>query len=136
MDKFAVIEHITSQDRDLAIIISRAASPPETTFVSKAAHPFQAGFIVYPAGSVIARHEHLPVERRLSGTSEVLVVRKGCCDVSIYDCDRRFVTRRRLETGDIIVLLAGGHSFDIVEDCILFEIKQGPYMGPDEKVRY
>jgi hypothetical protein len=38
-----------------------------------------------------------------------------------------------LETGDIILLVAGGHGFRCLEDTVLLEIKQGPYTGLVEK---
>jgi len=41
-----------------------------------------------------------------------------------------------LETGDIVMLVNGGHGFSLLEDTILFEIKQGPYTGLVEKERF
>lgn len=33
--------------------------------------------------------------------------------------------------GDLIVLLSGGHGFEILEDTKFFEVKQGPFIGTD-----
>jgi hypothetical protein len=41
-----------------------------------------------------------------------------------------------LRAGDLIVFLAGGHGFRLLEDCVMLEIKQGPYSGVDEKTRF
>ena len=32
--------------------------------------------------------------------------------------------------------VGGGHGFRMIEDTVLFEIKQGPYGGPAEKERF
>ena len=108
----------------------------ETTFVSPAEAPLQLGFIVYGAGKSISPHVHLPVERRISGTSEFLWVRKGHCDVDLYDDARNLVATKSLRSGDAILLLAGGHSFRMHEDTVLAEVKQGPYFGNAEKERF
>ena len=43
---------------------------------------------------------------------------------------------RMLEAGDVVLLLDGGHSFDIIDDARMIEIKQGPYVGEADKLRY
>ena len=34
--------------------------------------------------------------------------------------------------GDTIILLAGGHGFNILEDTKMIEVKQGPYLSQAE----
>ena len=41
-----------------------------------------------------------------------------------------------LLAGDWIILLDGGHGFEILEPSVLFEVKQGPYAGDKDKVRF
>ena len=41
-----------------------------------------------------------------------------------------------MEQGDIVILVAGGHGFEMLEDTVLMEIKQGPYTGLKEKERF
>ena len=41
-----------------------------------------------------------------------------------------------LEAGDIILLAAGGHGFEVIEEVEMVEIKQGPYLGDRDKVRF
>ena len=41
-----------------------------------------------------------------------------------------------LKAGDVVVLLSGGHSFTMLEPSQLVEIKQGPYLGEKEKIRF
>jgi hypothetical protein len=105
-------------------------------FVTPNAATLQVGFVVYPAGGRIARHVHRPIERTISGTSEVLVVRSGACELDVYDSSHTLVATRLLTRGDVMVMLAGGHGFRVTEDAVLLEVKQGPYTGPDEKERF
>ena len=36
----------------------------------------------------------------------------------------------------MILLCAGGHGFDILEETEMIEIKQGPYVGESDKTRF
>jgi len=87
----------------------------------------QVGYVVYPAGGEIPRHAHLPVERHLVGSTEVLVIQQGRCEVDVYSEERRLVATRELGLGDILISVGGGHGFRVLEDLVLLEIKQGPY---------
>ena len=127
------IEEIYAGEQLLAVIIRAALDPPVTTFVTAESLPQQVGFIVYPAGGEVVRHVHRPIRRVLEGTSEVLVIREGSCEADFYDDSRAFVATRELARGDIVVLVAGGHGFRILEDTTFLEVKQGPYTGLDEK---
>jgi len=130
-----VVDVISAGGNVLAYVV-RGADPGGTTFPVPPEVPLQVGFVVYPAGGEIARHEHVPLERRLDKTCEVLIVRSGSCDVDLYDGDRRLVATERLETGDVILLVEGGHGLRMNEDTVLLEVKQGPYTGLGEKERF
>ncbi len=41
-----------------------------------------------------------------------------------------------LGEGDAVVLVRGGHGFQVLEDLEMIEVKQGPYMGEKDKVRF
>ena len=40
---------------------------------------------------------------------------------------------QELKAGDVAVLFSGGHGFEILEDTLMLEIKQGPYAGTKDK---
>jgi hypothetical protein len=111
-------------------------TPSETTFFTPPEFKQQVGFVVYPQGGVIARHVHRPLERHLVGTSEVIVVRSGRCELDIFDDDRTLVATRELAAGDVMLMVGGGHGFRMLEDTVLLEVKQGPYTGIEEKERF
>jgi cupin fold WbuC family metalloprotein len=93
----------------------------------------QLGFVVHPAGENIPSHMHRPEQRHLSGTSEILVVIEGACEIDLFDDDHAHVATRQLQQGDVVLLASGGHGFRMLQDTVLLEIKQGPYMGQAEK---
>lgn len=130
------VEEILWEDNTLAYIIRAEAKPEATTFITPPEFNFQGGFVVYPAGGEVTRHTHVPLERHIVGTSEVLLVREGRCLVDIYTDDHELVVTRELGQGDILLMINGGHGFRMTEDTVLFEVKQGPYIGLNEKERF
>lgn len=67
----------------------------------------------------------------------MLVVKKGRCQIDIYKDDRELVATRELHTGDVMLMVGGGHGFRmLVEDTVFLEIKQGPCTGLDEKEQF
>jgi hypothetical protein len=130
------IETITDGEETLAYVVRASNAPDRTLFVTPDDCVQQVGFVVHSAGSEVQRHFHLPVERKIVGTPEVLVVRQGRCEMDVYDRDQRFVATTELAPGDVMVMVSGGHGFRMQEDTILLEVKQGPYFGPDEKRQF
>lgn len=130
------VEQLTWRGKPLAYIIRAEMSPEKTTFITPSESNFQLGFVVYPAGGEIARHLHRPLERKITGTCEVLVVKRGRCLIDIYSDDREVVATRELRIGDVMLMVGGGHGFRMLEDTVFLEVKQGPYTGVDEKERF
>jgi hypothetical protein len=130
------VELITSAGRPLAYVIHAGYRPVETTFPTSPELSLQVGFVVYPAGGEVAPHRHRPVERSVVGTAEVIVVREGQCALDVYDDDAELVATRELGPGDVMLMVGGGHGFRMLEPTVLLEVKQGPYLGADEKERF
>ena len=127
------VEQISSNGQALCYVIRANTKPDNTTFITPPDAKQQVGFIVYPKGGVIARHIHRPLERHIIGMAEVLLVRSGLCQIDIYDEQENLVTSRDLYQNDVVLMVGGGHGFQIKEDTVLLEIKQGPYLGADDK---
>lgn len=130
------IEWIKDGDKILSLIIRANFSPEKTSFVTPENFIQQAGFVVYPREGVIANHIHKPLHREIIGTPETLLIRKGKVKVHFFNNARELKGEAIIEAGDILMLVSGGHGFTMLEDSILFEIKQGPYTGLDEKERF
>jgi hypothetical protein len=131
-----LVEAIAWQGQPLCYIVRRQLNPDQTTFLTPADLNLQVGYVVHPAGHEIQRHVHRQIERTVFGTCEVLVVRKGRCFIDVYSKERELVAMRELGEGDVMIMVAGGHGFRMLEDTVLLEVKQGPYPGIDEKERF
>jgi hypothetical protein len=129
----SMMESITSDGQVLAYIIRGKTMPEKTVFPTPDDLELQVGFVVYKAGGVVTPHRHVPISRKIDRTCEVIVVKKGRCEVDLYGEDRQVLASRELRTGDVFVLVSGGHGFRMMEDTILLEIKQGPYYGLSER---
>ena len=130
------IHRIDSARGPIGYVITGAESPSETTFITDPEANLQVGYVVKAAGEDIARHDHKKVERHIAGTAEVLVVREGSCEIEFYDEQRSFLEATKVSAGDVVVMLAGGHGFKILEDTVFLEVKQGPYPGLEEKDQF
>ena len=130
------VEYIKVEEELLCIIVKAPTYLERTTFVTPENLNLQVGFVVYKAGDEVPRHYHNEIERTVSSTSEVINVRVGSCNVQIYDDSQNLVADRRLDMGDIVIFVGGGHGFRMNKDTVLSEVKQGPYIGIDEKTNF
>lgn len=129
-------EHILWNGRPLCYIIRAAVNPEKTTFLTPPEFKQQVGFVVYPAGGAIVPHLHLPLERHLVGTSEVLIIKRGRCLLDVYSDNKELVATRELREGDLMLMVGGGHGFRMLEETVFLEVKQGPYLDVVEKERF
>jgi len=132
----SLVERIYWGETCLAYIVRAGFLPDETIFLTPPEYKQQVGFVVYPVGGEVKQHTHRSLERHITGTSEVIIVKKGRCLLSVYNDDHKLVTTRELHPGDLMLMVGGGHGFSMLENTTLLEIKQGPYTGADEKVRF
>ena len=92
----------------------------------------QVGVWGYGAGKQLKAHIHNEVPRTVLWTQEVLFVRSGRIRSNVYDTAEQKVAELEVGAGDVIILLRGGHGYDILEDGTqVLEIKNGPYVGAD-----
>jgi len=130
------VEKITHETRLLAIILRADTSVEGVKFYTSDDSAQQIGTMAWPEGHIIIPHVHRLVERTISQTQEVLVIQKGKVRVDFYDDQQNYLESRILVAGDIIHLSTGGHGFTMLEDSVMVEIKQGPYVGEQDKVRF
>jgi mannose-6-phosphate isomerase-like protein (cupin superfamily) len=79
-------------------------------------------------GKVFKPHKHLNRKCDIH-IQEAFIILKGKGKLRIYDFDDSPIGNYPLKEGDLTVLLQGGHSLEIEEDCMLYELKNGPYEG-------
>ncbi|WP_374659989.1 hypothetical protein [Inhella sp.] len=101
-------------------------------FFSPDADFIQAGTWGYPAGKELLAHSHNEAHRDVAWTQELLYIRKGRLRARIYAPTDELVDTLEAGEGDLLMLLRGGHGYDILEDGTqVLEVKNGPYLGPD-----
>jgi mannose-6-phosphate isomerase-like protein (cupin superfamily) len=134
--KEAFVQEIKHNDDLLAIVISGRFYESGIHFFTPGELSQQLAYMNYPAGKVIPAHVHNPVHRDVFFTQEVLVIKKGRLRVDFYSSDRTYLESRILEAGDVILLIMGGHGFEVLEELEMIEVKQGPYVGDQDKTRF
>ena len=130
------IENIEYEGQILAIIIRNNFHKSGIHFFTPNEFSQQLAYMNHPSGKIIEPHFHKPVERSVIYTQEVLVLKKGVLKVNFYDNQQQFLFNKILTQGDVILLASGGHGFEVIEEIEMIEIKQGPYQGDNDKVRF
>jgi hypothetical protein len=130
------LEHIEADGLRLATIVRSTFSTDGIVFLTPDEYSQQLGYMRRPSGYFIDAHSHNVVDRQVSLTQEVLFVRSGRVRVDLFDAQRQHVATRVLGPLDVILLSAGGHSFEILEEAELIEVKQGPFVGARDKTRF
>lgn len=136
MKEGIVIERVTFQDKEYALIIRNSFNEPGIHFFTPNDYSQQLAYMAHPKGKVIVPHVHNPVPREVFFTSEVLVIRKGSLRVDFYHENQEYFGSKVLNQGDVILLVCGGHGFEALEDLEMIEVKQGPYAGDKDKTRF
>jgi len=131
-----MIEHIHHGDTLLALIVPHAFQEPGIHFVTPPRLSQQLAYMSHPSGKVIDAHYHNPVSREVHYSQEVLFIRKGRLRVDFYGEDCHYLESRILEAGDTILLVTGGHGFEVLDEVEMIEVKQGPYVGEGDKTRF
>lgn len=127
---------IKKKDRLLAIIIRNDYKCEGVDFITPNEFSQQLAYMHHPSGKVIDAHVHNVVHRNVVYTQEVLFIKKGKLRVDFYDDYKDYLESRILFEGDVILLTSGGHGFKIIEEVEMIEVKQGPYSGDMDKVKF
>lgn len=131
-----MVENFLHNDKLLAVIIHANFKKEGIEFFTPGDFSQQLGYMNRPKGYVIDPHVHRLVDRTVTITQEVLFIKSGKVRVDFFDEDKNYLESRILEKGDVILLAAGGHGFEMLEDAEMIEVKQGPYCGDEDKVRF
>ena len=131
-----LVQKIEYNGKTLAIIIKNDYSKDGAEFFTPNDFSQQLAYMKHPKGKRIDAHTHNIVPREVSYTKEVLIIRKGKLRVDFYEDDQTYIESHIVEQGDIILLAFGGHGFECLEEVEMIEVKQGPYLGEQDKVRF
>ena len=131
-----MVEEVKKKEKLLALIIRNDYSSDGVDFITPNDFSQQVAYMHHPTGKVIDAHVHNLVYRNVVLTQEVLFIKKGVLRVDFYDEYEDYLESRDLHSGDIILLVSGGHGFRVLEEVEMIEVKQGPYSGEQDKKRF
>lgn len=131
-----MLERITIDDLEYAIIMRSNYKSDGIEFFTSGHHTLQFGYMNRPTGYSIMPHIHKSHTRVIDFTCEVLLIKSGKVKVNFYDLMKKHKSSTILESGDVILLLQGGHGFEIIEAAEIIEVKQGPYACENDKVKF
>jgi mannose-6-phosphate isomerase-like protein (cupin superfamily) len=131
-----MLEKVYKDNLLLAIIIRNEYSNEGINFFTNDNDSQQLGYMNRPEGYEIKPHRHNLVQREVHLTQEVLFIKSGKVRVDFYSNDQEYLESRILNQGDVILLSDGGHGFKMLEPSEIIEVKQGPYCGEQDKVRF
>ena len=131
-----MIEQIILEGKILGIIIRSDYHKEGIAFFTPDDFSQQLGYMNRPKGHVIPPHVHNLVQRNVDLTQEVLFVKSGKVRVDFYNDEKEYIESRILLQGDVVLLAHGGHGFQMLEASEMLEVKQGPFCGELDKVRF
>lgn len=130
------LEMIQLNGECLAIIIYHDYTREGVAFFTPGDFSQQLGYMKHNKGDTIPEHVHILHPREIRYTQETLLIKRGLVKVNFYTEDRQYFASRELTTGDVILLASGGHGFEFLEETEMIEVKQGPYCGDQDKIRF
>jgi mannose-6-phosphate isomerase-like protein (cupin superfamily) len=131
-----MLEKIIFNEEVFAMILYDSFNKEGLHFFTPDDYSQQLAFMKYSPGKIIEPHIHNVVNRTVFYTNEVLFIKKGKLRVDFYDDEQNFLESRELNKGDLILLIKGGHGFEVLEALEMIEVKQGPYAGDSDKIRF
>lgn len=131
-----MIKQITDNKNNIIAIITSSNGVDSTTFFTDNKCPQQVGYIVKNKDDIIQKHYHKQITKTVIDMVEILYVISGRCLIDFYDCNQTFISNVEVNKNDLIVMLSGGHGFKMLEDTVFLEVKNGPYLGVEERIRF
>jgi mannose-6-phosphate isomerase-like protein (cupin superfamily) len=130
------LEYIKYKEKLYAIIVRDDYKSDSIAFFTPDNSSQQLGYLPHDKGGIIIPHMHNRSEREVFYTDEVLFIKKGKVRVNFYNSRKKLIRSEILKKGDTILLCGGGHGFKMLEKSVMIEVKQGPYLGADDKTRF
>ena len=132
-----MIEKILHKNKLFALIVRRQFRKKSgiNFFTSKDATQ-QFGFMKHKKNHFIKPHKHNKRLTRILRTTEVILLLKGTLRVDFYNDKFKYLFSKKINEGDIIMLIHGGHGFKVLKNVEMIEVKQGPYRLASDKVKF
>lgn len=131
-----MLKQIFHENKLIAFIIQNDYTNDGIKFFTDNDSAQQIGYMKHPKSTVIKAHVHNVIKREVSVTQEVLILKKGQIRLDLYSDDKRYIESVVMSAGDIVFLASGGHGIKCLDEVEMIEVKQGPYLGEADKVRF
>jgi hypothetical protein len=131
-----MVTKIVHQNKILAIILRAKYKSKGIKFFTPNNFSQQLGYMNRPRGYEIFPHLHNKVKRKVEYTNETLFIKSGKVRVDFYDGSKKYFKSSILNKGDVVLLVRGGHGFEMLKKSEIIEIKQGPYINDNDKTRF
>ena len=123
-----MIERIIKDTIVFAIIIRYEFEFEGIQFFTPNEFPQQLGYMKREKGYLINAHKHRNSEVLVTKLFETLIVKSGSARVSFFDENDLHFQDTVIKRGDVILFTGYGHSFEMLEETEIIEVKQGPYL--------
>ncbi len=131
-----MIKKIIHNSIVIAIIIYDSYEQEGIKYFSPAEYPLQLGYMKRQEGYQVSPHIHKPAERKTFITQEVLFIKSGKVRVDFYSPEKEFIESCKLSAGDTVLFAEGGHGLEVMQEAVILEVKNGPFVEGADKERF
>lgn len=132
-----MIENIFYKKKQFALIVRKNFRKLNgIKFFTKENDTQQFGYMRHKKKHIIMPHKHNKRLTKILKTTEVIILLKGILRVDFYTDKKKYLFSKKINAGDIIMLVNGGHGFKVLKDVEMIEVKQGPYKLSKDKVKF
>lgn len=130
------VETIERDDTLFGMVIRKELTPGSTEFFTDASLPLQVGLFVHGADYEEPAHTHQEIPREIDQTHQVLHLTRGSMTITFSTEEGTHVGELAVREGDTVLLADGAHSVEASEPIRAVTVKQGPYLGEDDDIRW
>lgn len=123
------IQEIKDKGQVVAIVWRKRLKAKGARFLTPQNYTLQVGLLEHPKGKKIPAHRHPNIKYNVGTTQEFLYIESGQVETTLYRDNWSVIRKLKLNAGDFILTVSGGHGFKVLKPARIIEIKQGPYPG-------
>ncbi len=101
------------------------------SFISEENEFIQVGLWNYKPKKVLPAHFHNEYPREATRTCESIYVVKGKIKCNLYTKSGSIIKSFILKKNEMAIQIYGAHEYEILEEALVIETKNGPYFGPE-----
>ncbi len=122
---------ITHKGKLYAIYFNVSEAEDGLSFISEDGDFIQVGIWKYQPKKTLPAHFHKEYIREATRSCESVYVVKGKIKCNLYTKSGNFIESFILNNNDMAIQLYGVHEYEILEEALVIENKNGPYFGPE-----